>query len=154
MKTTLKSLLIPAVLILIVSCSTLGYDPHTRPVPDQPGRAFIANLNKEPSKNSVIIPLYSIEKPVNHESGWDRDDLVLVFKSPIIDINTSSGQWSWGSNSSWTRFRLNSGTMTGYKGRLSGRILPGEIRLYCGTRGQFLVNLNTIYMIFSHEGIQ
>jgi len=143
-----KNLIYIFILLYLASCTTLGYDPHTRPVPEQAGQLLSVNINFKPPKNSVVLPLYSVEKPFNHESGWDSDDLVLVFKSPLIDSETSIGRWSWGSGSLWTKFRLRPRALIGYGGKFSGRILPGEIRLYCGTRGQFLVYSKTIFLIY------
>jgi len=132
-------------LLSLSSCTSLGYDSHTKALPPQDGRLITISLNPNPPENSVKLPLYAIEEPVNHEAGWDDDDLVLVYKSSLIKEN-SSLQWSWCSDSWWTKSRLRSGTILAYGGSFSARIRRGEIRIYCGSRGQFLVNLKTIYL--------
>jgi len=147
----MKHLIYIGFLLFLVSCTTLGYDPHNKPVPPQPGKTISISYS---DKKGISIPLTAIEKPVNHESGWDTDDLVLVFKSPLIDPNLPLKHWNWGSDSWWTKYRLRSGSLIGYGGRFSGRILPGEIRLYCGSREQFLVNLETIYLLYNPDNIK
>ena len=141
----LKKLLYPGLFLLIVSCSTLGYDPHNKPVPPQPGKTFTICYGE---KKGTSIPLHSIEKPVNHESGWDRDDIILVFKSPLIDLD-SALSWNWNSNSQWTKSRLKMDPPFGYGGKLGARIKDGEIRISCGSRGQFLVDLDTVCLTFN-----
>lgn len=94
-----------------------------------------------------IIDLYSIEKPINHESGWDNDDKVIVFRSKYIVEDDFKGKFCLYSDSWWTKFRLGLGKPFGYNGLLGCKVTNGEIRVYVGTRGKFLVNLKTIKLI-------
>lgn len=132
--------------MIITSCRSLGYDPHDKPIPKQEGRYFSVVLKEKIDEDTTIIPLYRIEKPVNNESGWDSDDVVLVFRSPIITENVLD-RITWGSDSCWTKSRLKTLPPFGYGGAFSAKVVKGEVRVYCGSRGQFLVNLKSIYLV-------
>lgn len=130
---------------ILTSCLALGYDNHLKPIPKQEGKAFI--LQYSANTNAVKVRLKEIVSPVNHESGWDQDDVVLVFQSPLIKEDEFQ-KWYWTSQSKWTCFRLKAKPPFGYGNAFSARITNGEIRVYCGSKGQFLVNLQTIYLIY------
>jgi len=138
----LKYFLYITLFLILASCTTLGYDPHNKPIPPQPGKTFTLVYGE---KKGLSIPLYSIEKPLDHESGWDKDDVILVFKSSLIETE-SALSFKWNSSSWWTKFRLKMNPPFGYGGKLGARITDGEIRISCGTRGQFLVDLETVYL--------
>ncbi len=143
----MKKYLVTSILIILVSsCTTLGYDPHIKPIPQQDGTYISLKIKEDINDSDTVIPQYSIEKPINHESGWDNDDIVIVFRSPLISYETID-QINWGSDSSWTKFRLKTKPPFGYAGSFSARVIDGELRIYCGSKGQFLVNLKTIYLI-------
>jgi len=136
-------------LLFLSSCTTLDSDNSSRPIPEQPGRKTTLLMAPKNVIPTEILPLHTIENPVNHESGWDNDDKVLVFKSPLIKSDSQTRIYFWYSDSQWTRFRLSQGFPFGYSGGLLTYISDGEIRICCGSRGQFLVNLNSIYLVYS-----
>lgn len=132
-------------MLVLNSCTTFGYDPHDKPIPKQVGRYSRIKLQYVEGEK---VSFTEITKPVNHESGWDDDDIVLVFRSDLIDEEFSEGKWFVWSDSWWTRFRLNLDEPLGYGGTLGCRILDGELRVFVGTKGQFFVRENTIYLIY------
>ncbi|MCP4160325.1 MAG: hypothetical protein GY760_09650, partial [Deltaproteobacteria bacterium] len=80
-------------IIILTSCVSLGYDPHNKPIPEQAGKSFSI---KQSERTLISIPLFKIEKPKNHEAGWDEDDVILVYRSSLIKPEFSS-RWGWSS---------------------------------------------------------